>query len=333
MADRDYYELLGVARNASADELKKAYRKLARKHHPDVNPDDKTAEAKFKEVQEAYDILSDPEKKALYDQYGKAGFQGAGPYGPRSGASEWIFREGAGGARPGGDSDFDFNVFFGGGPHGGMTEGEETAAGSGIFEDLLGRVRGGRARRGGGPQAAPESQADLTIPFLTAVLGGATTVELARDGGRREVLEVKIPPGSDNGNKLRLRGQGSPAIGGRPAGDLLIRVTVEPHPYFRRDGRDLSVEVPVTVQEAIVGARVDVPTPHGHKTLPIPAGTSSGQRLRLKGQGVPAHGSKPAGDLYVIPKVVVPRQVDDESRRLINEFAERNPIRPRDGLW
>lgn len=334
MADRDYYDILGVSRDASADALKKAYRNLARKFHPDVNPEDKTAEAKFKEVQEAYDVLSDPEKKALYDQYGKAGFQGAGPFGPRAGASEWIFREGAGGGQPGGYQDFDFNVFFGGPGSGGMTaEGEETGSGGGIFEDLLGRVRGSRARRGGGPQASPESHADLKIPFLTAVLGGTTTIELSRDGGRREVLEVKIPPGTDTGSKLRLRGQGSPAMGGRPAGDLVIRVTVEPHSYYRRDGRDLSVEVPLSLDEAVLGARLEVPTPHGSRTLTIPPGTSTGQRLRLKGQGVPAHGNKPAGDLYVIPKVVVPRHVDDESCRLIREFADRNPLRPRDGLW
>ncbi len=331
MADRDYYEVLGVSRDASADELKKAYRSLVRKFHPDVNPGDKSAESKFKEVQEAYDVLSEPEKKALYDQYGKAGFQGAGSYGPRSGASEWIFREGGTG---GGYQDVDFSAFFGGAPRGGMTaEGEETGVGGGIFDELLGRVRGGRGRGRSGVRPTPATEANLTIPFLTAVQGGSTTIELARDGDRREVLDVKIPPGTDTGARLRLKGQGAPGHPGGAPGDLVIRVTVDPHPYYRREGRDLYVDVPLTTDEAILGARVEVPTLTGPKTLPIPPGTSSGQKLRLKGQGVPATGSRPEGDLYVVPKIVVPKSADDESRRLIREFAERNPMNPRQGLW
>jgi DnaJ-class molecular chaperone len=173
----------------------------------------------------------------------------------------------------------------------------------------------------------------MTVPFLTAVKGGETTIEVVRSGGGRETLTVKIPPGTDSGARLRLRGRGEPGDSGAPAGDLIIQVEVAPHPYFTRDGRDLQVEVPISLDEAVLGARIDVPTLDGAKTLPIPAGTSGGQRLRLRGQGVPARGDKPAGDLFVLIKVVVPKSADAESQDLIRKFAERNPMRPREGLW
>lgn len=321
MPDRDYYDVLGVARDATADQIKKAYRKLARQHHPDLNPDNKAkAEAQFKQVQQAYDILSDAEKRARYDRFGHAAFEGVGAAGPRSAAADWA----AGQGHPD-FSNFDFSQFFG---PGGAAEGPEEG---GIFEDLLGRVRGGRRPRG--PRAGRSMEASLTIPFLTAVLGGDTTVAISRDSGRAESLVVKIPPGIEPGAKLRLRGQGQPGEQGAPAGDLTVVVDVEPHPYFRREGRDLTVEVPIGLGEAVLGAKVEVPTPTGLKVLPIPPGSSSGQRLRLRGQGVPASGSKPEGDLFVLLKVVVPRSVDEESRQLIEQFAARNPQNPRAGLW
>jgi DnaJ-class molecular chaperone len=328
MADRDYYEVLGVARDASADAIKKAYRAQARKYHPDVNPGDKKAEAKFKETQQAYDILSDPEKRALYNNYGHAAFEGVSA-GPRSGASEWTARQAGPGA--GFDQTFDFNDFFGPGAAAGTAEGE--ASGGGIFEELLGRMRGGRTRQRGGPQPGRNVEAQLTIPFLTAIRGGETKIDVERGGGRRESLVVKIPPGIESGAKLRLRGQGEAGEQGGPRGDLTILVTVEDHPYFHRDGRNLSVDVPITVSEAILGAKIDVPTLDGMKSLPIPPGTSSGQKLRLRGQGVPASGNKPAGDLFLVPKIVVPKKPDETSQRLATEFAERNPLQPREGLW
>lgn len=327
MADRDYYEVLGAARDASPDQIKKAYRSLARKFHPDANPGDKTSEAKFKEVQNAYDILSDPEKKSRFDQFGSAAFDGSGPSGPRSGASEWAARQGGGG--PGGFENIDLGSFFGPGGRGAPGGGEE--AGGGIFDEIITRMRGDRGgrRKAGGHRDPVVAEASLTIPFLTAVRGGETSVELEREPGRRESKVVRIPPGLESGAKLRLRGQGD-APGQL---DLVITVEVEPHPYFTRAGRDLSVEVPIGVAEAILGARVEVPTLGGSKTLTIPPGTSSGQRLRLRGQGVPASKSHPEGDLYVVAKVVVPRAVDEEGRRLIEEFAALNPSRPREGLW
>jgi DnaJ-class molecular chaperone len=328
MAERDYYDVLGVPREATAEQIKKAYRKLARKHHPDVNPGDKKAEALFKEAQQAYDVLSDTEKRALYDRYGMAGFQGMGTPGPRSGATEWAAQAGPT------FEQFDFNHFFGpgagtGGPNTAAPD-EETG---GLFEELLGRVRGTRgARRAPGAAPRPAPDAELTIPFLTAVLGGTTTIQVDREG-RRDTLDVKIPPGTDTGTRIRLRGQGAATGRASERGDLTIRITVEPHPYFRREGRDLYVEVPITIGEAVLGARVDVPTPSGFKTLPMPPGSSSGQKLRLRGQGVPASGSKSQGDLFVVLKVAVPKTTDEESRRLIKEFSDRNPYRPRDGLW
>jgi len=320
MPDRDYYEVLGVARDASADAIKKAYRKMARKYHPDVNPGDKSAEKQFKEVQQAYDILSDQEKRALYDRYGSAAFEGMAAAGPRASASEWTSRFGEPGAET-----VDFSEFFGTFGHGG-----EAGGGAGIFEDLIGRMRGGRAAR---PRAGHDIEAHLTIPFLTAVRGGETTIELQRGDGNRESLVVKIPPGVDSGSKLRLKGRGEPGPKGAPAGDLTITLSVTPHPYFQRDGRDLLVEVPLSVSEALLGASIEVPSLDGMKTMRIPPGASSGQKLRLRGQGVPASGGKPEGDLFAVVKIVVPKNLDDESRDLIAKFAERNPQRPRDGLW
>ncbi|WP_145273055.1 DnaJ C-terminal domain-containing protein [Tautonia plasticadhaerens] len=331
MPQRDFYEVLGVDRGASAEELKRSYRSLARKHHPDLNPDDKTAaEQRFKEVQEAYDVLSEPEKRKLYDLYGHAAFQGAAA-GPRAGGAEWSARQGSG------FEDVDFSQFFGGGAgvHPGAGSAEGFDVGGGLFEEILGRVRGGRrgGRAGGHRAGGGDVESSLRIPFLTAVTGGEQPIVVSRPDGSAETLNVKIPPGVADGSKIRLKGKGNPGFGGGPAGSLVITVQVDPHPYFRREGRDLLVDLPISVGEAILGARVDCPTLAGMKTLTIPAGSSTGQKLRLKGQGVPARGEAPAGDLFAVLKVVVPKSVDEESRRLIEQFADRNPSDPRRGLW
>jgi curved DNA-binding protein len=330
MADRDYYEVLGVARDATPDQIKKAYRGQARKHHPDVNPGDKKAEEMFKEAQSAYDVLSDPEKRALYDRYGTAAFEGMGATGPRTRASEWTARH----AGPGAET-FDFSQFFGPGfdPEGG-TLGGAGAEGTGLFDDLIGRIRGSRSsRRTGARRRGRPIEAHLVIPFEAAVKGGETTIEVQRSDGRHERLSVKIPPGTEPGARLRLRGQGEKLDENAEAGDLIVTVSVDPHPYFTREGRDLLLDVPVTVDEAILGAKIDVLTLNGLKILAIPPGSSSGQKLRLRGQGVPAYGDKPAGDLFVLIKVLVPKSVDDRSRELIKEFADRNRMNPREGLW
>ncbi len=322
MPNRDYYEVLGVARDATPEAIKKAYRALARKNHPDVNPGDKSAEARFKEVQHAYDILSDKEKRSRYDQFGAAAFEGMAAAGQRPGGGEWTTHFGGQGFEHIDLSDLLGS--FGGGQHG------DEAGGASIFEDLMGRVRGSRTPR---QRAGRSIEANLIIPFLTAARGGETTIELQRGQGKPESLVVKIPSGIDTGAKLRLKGQGEPGNKTTPAGDLTITVQVEPHPYFKRDGQNLQVEVPITVGEAVLGAKIEVPALEGMKSLTVPPGSSGGQRLRIKGQGIPASGGKPQGDLFVLLKIVVPKSVDATGKRLIQEFSERNPQNPRAGLW
>jgi curved DNA-binding protein len=294
---RDYYEVLGVPRNASEADIKKAYRKLARQYHPDRNPGDKQAETRFKEVQEAYDVLHDKTKRSQYDRFGFAG-PGAGQGPSRAG----------GGVPPGGFSyqnlsPEDLESIFG-----------AFQGGAGGFGDLFGQARG----RGRGRTAHPAEsvEADVSIPFLKAALGG--TVSLQVDG---RTIEMRIPPGVESGKKMRLAGQG-------PHGsDLLVRLSVEPHAYFRRDGNHVILEVPVSVSEAILGTKVDVPTLDGtHLTVKVPSGTSSGARLRLRGKGIAG------GDQFIEIKIVAPKIHDERSRELIEEFARLHPQNPREHL-
>src|SRR5439155_23026538 len=282
----DYYATLGVSRGASGEEIQKAYRKLARKYHPDMNPDDKTAQKKFKEVQQAYDVLSDDKKRKMYDQFGP-GFeqiaQGGGP--------KWS------GQVPPEFGHFDFgHVFTGGGGAGGEANlppelqdllRQFTSGGEGTFQ--FGGAGGGK-RRGRRTPGRPGADIlhDVEVPFRTAVTGGEVNLKLVRPGRKAETLTVKIPAGIEDGKTIRLRGQGEPSQTGGPAGDLLITVHVAPHSHYRRDGLDLIARVPVTIAEAALGSKVDVPTPHGAITLKVPPGTSSGARLRAKGQGIKA---------------------------------------------
>jgi len=330
MTDRDLYDVLGVSRSASADEIKSAYRKLARQYHPDLNPNDKkNAEQRFREIQEAYDVLGDSEKRKQYDMYGRAAFEGVGA-GPRAGASEWTAHQ----AGPGGFETFDFSQFFntGGGRGGARVDPADLEEGAGLFDELFGRMRSGRRPRSGG-RPGRDIESSLRVPFLTAVKGGEMPIVVSRPTGQHETLDVKIPPGIADGAKIRLKGKGEPGTLGGPDGSLVITVHVEPHPYFRREGRNLVIDVPITIGEAVLGARIEVPTLEGLKTVTVPPGSSGGQKLRIKGQGVPADGKNPAGDLLAVLKIVAPKQVDDESRRLIEGFARRNPAQPRRGLW
>jgi curved DNA-binding protein len=288
---RDYYEVLGVPRNASEADIKKAYRKLARQYHPDRNPGNKQAEARFKEVQEAYDVLNDKTKRAQYDRFGFAG-PGAGGQGP--------FRTegGPGGFEFQGINPEDLESILG-------------AFGGGGFSDVFGRRGRSRARAARPPESV---EAEVAIPFLKAALGG--TVSLHVDG---RAIDLRVPAGVEEGKKLRLAGQGP---GG---GDLLVRVKIELHPYFRREGHNVVLEVPISVTEAILGAKVDVPTLEGtHLTVTVPPGTSSGARLRLRGKGIAG------GDQFIEIKIVVPKIHDERSRQLIEEFARLHPQNPRE---
>jgi curved DNA-binding protein len=311
---RDPYEVLGVAKDASDDDIKKAYRKLARQFHPDRNPGDKQAETRFKEIQEAYDFVGDKDKRAQFDRFGFGG-PGAGPFG--GGGAGGPFRWSGGGAgesnpnfRFEGISPDDLASIFG--QFGGGGGGSGSAA---DFGDIFNQQRA-RGRGRGKSRSAPESMADVTIPFLTAARGGTVTV-----GINGKELDVKVPAGTEEGKKMRLSGQ---APGG---GDLILNLHVAPHHFFRRDGKNVILEVPVTVSEAILGTKVDVPLVGGGQgTVKVPPGTSSGSRLRLRGQGIAG------GDQYVEFKIVTPPSVDSKSRELIEEFARRNPEDPRAGL-
>lgn len=338
MADSDFYQTLGVARDASEDDIKKAYRGLARKHHPDLNPENKkAAEAKFKEIQEAYDTLGEPEKRVQYDRFGKAAGQAGFNPGTGGGAQgSWTSQH------PGGTTiHFDFNDLFNN-AHAGQQHAQPGAGasfgpdqGGGIFDEILSKVRGGRPKKKSKPVDGPAAEpfhAKISVPFMTAIKGGDTAIDITFDATDTETLSLKVPPGTTSGQKLRLRGKGSMSGRGE-RGDLIVEVIVDPHPFFKIDGRNLSIEVPVTVDEALLGVKLEVPTLDGFKTVPIPAGTSSGGRLRLKGQGIPARGDQPVGDLYVVTKIVVPKALDEATKLKLEELKTILDTKPREGLW
>jgi len=326
MAERDYYEILGVSRDAGDDQIKRAYRKLAKQYHPDQNKGNKATEAKFKEVQEAYDILSDKDKRARFDQFGQAGVdphfsphQGGSPYG--GGYS--------GGSPYGGGQSVEFNVE----DLGDMFDFSGTRGGGGsVFEQFF-RGRGGpqEARE---PRAAASRDLEHTVQlsFDQAIHGTTLDLEIAGGKGRRERVTVKVPAGIRDGQRIRLAGKGSPGTSRRPAGDLYIVCRVGEHAYFRRENDDIYLDVPVTFGEAGLGAKIDLPTLDGIRTVTIPPGTTSGARLRLAGLGVTRKdGSR--GDHYAIIKIVAPPKLTDEQRQLLERFAQAVPQSPRSGIW
>ncbi len=317
MAD-DYYKILGVPRNASQDEILKAYRRLARKYHPDMNPDDQGAKQKFQEVQAAFDVLNDPHKREMYDRYGSS-FETMGAGGPRGGAA-WGTGPGAG------FEDIDFGQFFG----------ERFGADAGIdLGDLFNQVRrgAGRARKktAGTGRRGTDMHSEVQIPFVTSIDGGEIELDVHRPSGKTGRITVKIPPGIEDGKKIRLRGQGEPAPGGAAPGDILLTIRVTPHPCFQRRGNHLHVKVPVTLSEAALGSKVDVPTPRGTVSLRIPPGTSGGTKLRIKGHGV-APPSGPSGDLLAEIQIVLPRELDDQSREMIRRVEQQYTENPRANL-
>jgi curved DNA-binding protein len=318
--ERDLYKVLGVARDADADTLKKAYRKLARRHHPDVNPGDKAAEEKFKQISEAYDVLSDPTKRRNYDEFGEISLQGG--FDPEQ-------------ARRAREA---FGARFGGGPGAEFRGGEPFEFGD--LDDLLGRFgfggRGGAAGRAAGLRGS-DVEASLELDFLEAAKGGEKriTLQLAGEDGRlrTETLTVRIPPGVSDGGRIRLRGKGAPGLGGGPPGDLWAQVRIRPHPVFRREGRGVLLDVPITIAEAIRGARIEVPTLEGRATVTVPPGTDSGLKLRLRGKGIPDPSGGPPGDLYVVIQIRVPKKLDAEALAQVDALAAAGPDDPRKELF
>jgi DnaJ-class molecular chaperone len=303
---RDYYEVLGVDRTASADEIKRAYRRLIKKYHPDRNPNDPSAEGRFKEVQAAYDVLGDKDKRAEYDQFGEAavGRWETQPTGQR------VYTWGGGSQIPFDDLQDLFSAFGGGG------------SGASVFGDLFGggATRTGRRRRAGAqPAQGRDEERVVRLSFEEAVRGATVDVPLHSDGKARETLQVKIPAGVEDGSRIRIRGRGGSGRAGGAAGNLYLRCEVGRHPYFRRDGLDIHVDLPISIVEAALGEKLEVPTLSGPVTLTIPPGTSSGARLRLRGKGIqPPNGT--AGDQIVVVQVVAPRSLDETQRQLLEQL-------------
>ena len=299
---RDPYQILGVAKSASEAEIKKAFRNLAKKHHPDTHAGDETAKKRFQEISAAYDILGDKDKRAKYDA-GEID-EGGNPRGfdPRAGG----FRGNPfGGAPGGGEREFHFSWDDRGGGDAQGFSAED------IFSELMGGRGRGRANR---PARGEDFAVAITASFAESVIGGTRRIVLTNG----EQIDVKIPAGLKDGQQIRVKGRGGAGRNGGPNGDVLIQVTVAPHPFMSRDGNDLRMDLPVTLKEAVLGAKVPVPTLSGALNLSIPANSNSGAVLRLKGKGVPAHGSQTAGDLYVRLVVALPDRPD----AALKSFAE-----------
>ena len=312
---KDLYAVLGVPRDADEETIKKAFRKLAMKFHPDKNPG-KASEQRFKEVNQAHEVLSDAKKRALYDEFGDESLsQGFDADRARVIRQYGGARRGSAGAAgaAGGAGGFDVQEIFGGGAGGDFGE---------IFGDIFGGRGRGRAR---GPMRGQDAENQVVIDFVSAVKG--TTLQIQRGN---DAVTVRIPPGANEGSRLRIAGQGHPGAAGGPAGDLLLTIHVSPHPHFKREGDDLHLEVPITLAEAYRGEKIRIPTPDGEVTLKVPARTQSGQVTRLRGKGVARKG-KDAGDLYVKFVVHVPTSEDPEVAEAIDALADKVPD-PRTGL-
>lgn len=304
MAARNPYEVLGVKKEASEDEIRAAYRKLAKKYHPDLNPGNKAAETRFKEVASAYDLLSDKNKRARFD---RGEIDASGAERPEQAYARYRgFAEGAPGER------YEFHAAEGLAPE--------------DLDDLFGMFR--RAGRGGTIRMrGADLPFALTVDFLTAINGARQRVSLTSERS----LEVTIPAGVRDGQILRLQGQGAPGLGGGPPGDALIAIHVAAHPLFRREDDDIHLELPVTLAEAVLGAKVTVPTASGAVSMTIPANANTGQVMRLKGKGAPRpDGTR--GDQYVSLKVVLPEGGDAELTRFLRDWAPRHPYDPRRGM-
>jgi curved DNA-binding protein len=311
MARRDYYDVLGVSRSASEKEIRQAYRKLARQYHPDLNPNDKQAEARFKEIGQAYEVLSDADKRKLYDRWGpdfekyeqarKAGAGAAGGGSGPFGSGPFTWTTGTGG--------------FGGGT--GTIDDENLGS---LFDQILGGMGRGAGRRSG-PLRGDDYDHPTTLTLEEAFSGTARLIQITPASGAPQTIEAKIPPGVSDSQRVRIAGKGGPGINGGPPGDLYLVVSVRPHPRFKRDGDDLTVPVDVPLYTAILGGEVLVPTLKGSRlALRIGPETENGQRIRLAGQGMPKPGGG-RGDLYAEVRIVTPKGLSDRERELFQELA------------
>ncbi len=296
----DPYQTLGVSKDATADDIRKAYRKLAKKNHPDLNPGNKAAEERFKAIASANDLLSDPDKRARFD---RDEIDGAGEPKPEPPRYQNY-----------GDSRAGRRYAAGFGDDQGMGD---------IFSEFFTRGTGGAEMRMRGRDVSYT----LSVSFLDAISGASQ--RLALPDGRS--LDVRIPPGIESGQVMRLKGQGGAGLNGGPAGDALIEISVQPHEFFRRDGNDLHIEVPVTLKEAVLGARITVPTPTGAVAMTVPKRSDTGTRLRLRGRGVPEHAGRAAGDEYVTLKVTV-AGADDALEEFLQQWSPASPVEPRRGV-
>jgi DnaJ-class molecular chaperone len=328
--DRDLYEILGVPRTASGDDIRRAHRKLVRELHPDINkaPD---ATTKFAQAQEAYDILSDADKRARYDQFGMAGVKGgaagapggaAGGHDPFAGGSP--FGGGQQGWQNVDPETFEeiFGGMFGGGGQQAGGKGRKRAGGFGGFGGFGGGGSGfgGRAHQEAQPEQGNNLDVTETIDFTTAALGGTRSFRLQHND---QTVEVKIPAGVQDGAKLAVRGKGSPGQRGAAAGDLIITLRVTPHPWLRREGNDLLMDVPLSLSEAALGTTIKVPLLDGSVTLRVPAGIRSGQKLRVKAKGI--HGKAGIGDFFAVLQIEAPKELSDEQRDALEKLALPNP--------
>lgn len=315
MADRDFYRILGVPRTASQDEIQRAYRKLARENHPDVNADP-AAEDRFKNISEAYNVLSDPQTRRRYDAFGPDFRQVPEDVDPET------WRRARAGASAGGRSRAGAR-----GPTGG-TRSSYGGAGEDIdLDDLFGGLFGGRSTRGWGPVPGADQTAEIELAVEEAYRGGQRSVTIGSGSSRRR-LDVTIPPGVIDGQRIRLAGQGGRGSDGGPAGDLFLVVRIRPDRTFRLEGRDIHVELRLAPWEAALGTSVAVPTPEGEAKVTVPAGTSSGRRLRLRGRGMPNPRGQP-GDLYADTQIMVPHRTTEAERELFEQLAATSDFDPR----
>lgn len=314
---RDHYEVLGVPRSATADEIKRAYRKLAKEFHPDRNPGDSAAEARFKEVQQAYGVLGDAKKREDYDRFGDVA---VGEFHTAPGGQR-VYQWGGGSTVSIEDLEDLFSTLGSGGDR------------PSIFEHFFGESRGGKqGRRASQPRRGPDEEIAVDLSFEQAVRG--TTLSLSvRSGrnGRVETLEVKIPPGVDNGQRIRVRGRGRLSERGGEPGDLYVVCRVRPHPYIRRDGADLFLDLPISVPEAVLGGKIEVPLLEETTLVNVPPGTASGTKLRLKHRGLTVPGRSERGNLYVVIQIIPPANLSSEEKELYQRLRSLDRTEPRKG--